>query len=275
MKQSALAFKRCRPLLGTFVEISLDGAHSECSEIANDAYQAIESVASLMSFHDPKSELSRLNQTPVGHWVQISDPLREVLELALRLQRESKGVFNVAIAQPLMFWDLLPGKTMNSGWKFLSRPGFELRDKRARRILPVQIDLGGIAKGYAVDRAVEAVQARSGKISGCVNAGGDMRVFGKKNHLIWIRSETKNRPVLRSTTLRNRSLATSSVQPRDKVSAYVDISKKKPALRRRTASVIAERCVVADALTKLALLGSVKETKRIAKKFDAEVSFFP
>jgi thiamine biosynthesis lipoprotein len=270
MKQFAPAFKRCRPLLGTFVEISLAGTRPEWHELVEEAYQAIETVCSLMSFHDPESELSRLNRTPVGLWIRLSQSVIEVLDFALKLQRLSGGIFNVAIAQPLVFRDLLPGKTGNSGWKHLSRPGFELRGQEARRILPVQIDLGGIAKGYAVDRAVETIQARFKNVSGCVNAGGDMRVFGAEGQEIWIRAETNGIPVLRSAVLKNRSVATSSVRPSGGASAYIDIGKKKSVVKRKTATVTAEKCIVADALTKLAILGH----ESLAAKFGAEVSVF-
>ena len=271
MKSSANAYKRCRPLLGTFVEISLWGDSEEgLAERGQIAFQTIETISRSMSFHDPESELSALNARPIGKWLNASELLLKVLNLALELQKKSGGCFNVATARPLVSWGMLPGQKRKYDWKNMRVPGFEVQGNRVRRILPVQIDLGGMAKGFAVDQAVDAILSRG--ISGYVNAGGDVRVFGSKAQPVWIRSETKKGSVLRQVEVKNRSLATSSVFPEKSV--YVDILRKKPLSRRKTISVLADQCLIADALTKIGLLMSPRAASRIASDYGATMKVF-
>src|SRR3977135_734990 len=102
MKPSVIAFKRCRPLLGTYVQISIT-AHKrshdlpKLNRLIHQAYRCIESISGLMSFHDTESELFILNHAPVGMWMRLSKPTITVLSLALRLQNHSGGRFNVAV----------------------------------------------------------------------------------------------------------------------------------------------------------------------------------
>ena len=256
---------RCKPLLGTFVEISLLGGTQTTFD---DAFSAIKKVSSLMSFHDEESDLSLLNRSPVGQWITLDDQIIEVLNLSLEIQNQTDGYFNVAIAQPLMFWKKLPGEVSSAGFKYLSAPGFEIRGVQARRILPIMIDLGGIAKGYAVDRAVEAIQKNSGEISGIVNAGGDLRVFGKIEHPIWIKDGTEVDSKMFFTELKVSSMATSSIAP----ATYVDPHRQRSLSANRTVVARSRHCVVADAFTKVALLLPFDRAQEIGAKFQVDLS---
>ena len=269
MKPSANAYRRCRPLLGTFVEISLSGDSAEQLRLCGEkGFLAIESVARQMSFHEPLSEVSRVNRTPIGQWTKVSVPLLHVLSFALDLQFKSEGRFNVSTARPLVFWGMLPGKKIKIDWKVLEHPGFEIQGHQVRRLLPVQIDLGGIAKGFAVDCAVQAMGTR--EIMGYVNAGGDVRVFGQEPQPVWIRSGDNRESQLRQVFLKNESMATSTVFPGKSV--YVDIVLKKSIEVSKTVHIRAEHCMVADALTKVGVLLPFKVATRIASEYGAKVS---
>lgn len=256
-----------------------------CAQLAERAYAEIECVSERMSFHDPTSELSRLNRMRIGRWMPVSAGLADVLRLALELQRRTGGAFNAAIGQALVAWRLLPGTTKRVAWDALTHSGFavesKLGDARARRLLPVRIDLGGIAKGYAVDCAVDAIRNAAPSASGCVNAGGDLRVFGPEKQVVWVRAGTPKRPNLRPVALKEQSLATSSVIPVRRHSPYVDIRRRKPLLQSCTAVVRAERCMVADALSKVVLLmpqpgrAGFEAASRVAAAYGAEISLLP
>jgi thiamine biosynthesis lipoprotein len=254
MKSSEIAFRRCRPLLGTFVEVSLWGASvPTLRQSTEHAYRAIDAVVASMSFHDQGSELSRLNRTPVGEWINASEALREVLSVALDLQIRSHGQFNVA---------------RSASWGDLCGAGFEISGDRVRRILPVMIDLGGIAKGYAVDCAVREIRRSCRGISGVVNAGGDIQVFGRRGQQVHVRSGNALRPRLRVVKLKNGAIATSSSGS----SLYIDIRNRRSLRTAKTATAFADRCVIADALTKVALFMSKREAAEIAAHYDAQVS---
>jgi thiamine biosynthesis lipoprotein len=247
MKLSKTVYKRCRPLLGTFVEITA----LNCEQEVSKAFAAIEEVSTLMSFHDPQSQLSKLNRTPVGKWITVHKKLIKVLSLALDLHKKSDGVFNVTVGGSL---------------KYLNKTGFEIRSLKVRRLLPIKIDLSGIAKGYAVDQAVK-VLSKIKNSSGCVNAGGDLRVFGKKSQTVNIRTQNG----YHCTSVLNQALATSEIIPNSHFSYYVDTKNKITLTKRKAAVVVAPQCVLADALTKVALMSSLKRAEKIVSGYGGQL----
>ena len=111
---------------------------------------------------------------------------------------------------------------------------------------PLWIDLGGIAKGYAVDCAVAQLWAQ-GASRGCVNAGGDLRVLGSEPTRIYLRTESVADGALPVVELADGSLASSSgrrLRRRRRggfVGAHVDGASRRAVGTRRFACVIAER----------------------------------
>jgi len=175
--RSNVEIRRCRPLLGTFVEITAAGPdESELQASINAAFGAVKKIQSVMSAHDPASELSRLNRAAVRRPVTVSRELFAVLRRADRLAAESDGAFDYTIGSLLARWGYLPRSLRRKrpgNWRqVLLLPG-----RGVCFLQPLALDLGGIAKGFAVDAAIQVLQRR-GAISAIVNAGGDLRVFG-------------------------------------------------------------------------------------------------
>src|SRR5262249_16770956 len=131
--------------------------------------------------------------------------------------------------------------------------------RHVRKTGPWIFDLGGIAKGFAVDQAVKQIQVLDKKkvISGVVNAGGDLRCWGKESFLIQVRIQTTENPELRSFQLRETSVATSVVRSgRDSQLApagHIHMPKQQPLCHPQSVAVFAENCTIADALTKIVL----------------------
>src|SRR5262249_39699886 len=123
----------------------------------------------------------------------------------------------------------------------------------------VCIDLGGIAKGYAVDRAV-AVLVQRGATEGVVNAGGDLKVFGPRPRAIHLRDPRDPRIVLDKVEIAGGALASSGGRAdpvhswRTETPCVVDPRRAAPADTVAGASVIAPSCMVADALTKIVMI---------------------
>jgi thiamine biosynthesis lipoprotein len=212
MTSSCDNVRRARPLLGTYVEVAASGANQVRLHAAIDrAFAAIETVHNLMSFQDPGSELNRLNREGGGReGAGITAGLHPwtalVLAAAAEFRERSQGAFDAAIGE------------------------------RGR------VDLSGIAKGFAVDRAVEALRA-AGVGQGIVNAGGDLAVFGDDARQVAVRDPTDRSRFAATLTLRNEALASSgrAIDPRTGrlVAAIAG------------ASVGAPSCMIADALTKV------------------------
>jgi thiamine biosynthesis lipoprotein len=254
--------------MGTLVEIQLDQNNDR---MFTAGFRAINKIAAHMSFHDPDSELSRLNRAPVGEWTLSSPSLRSVLKLGLELGRLTQNRFNLAIAGPMIYAGKLPGAAKNHGWNNLREAGFEVKGRRIRKLSPIQIDLGGIAKGYAVDQAVKAIQKINPRVSGCVNAGGDLFIFGPKSQKIGIRGKPGEHHLSRVIQIQNQALATSVVRSPHPSTAYVDSHKHKFLVSDRHASILASSCMLADALTKVILLTRPTQARRIASHFGAKI----
>jgi FAD:protein FMN transferase len=257
-----LIVRRAKPLLGTFVEIAVTGASPDEMESAVDAaFDAITTVHRLMSFHEVGSDVSRLNREAASGPVAVHPWTCEVLATALELHRRSAGVFDIAVAPVLQDLGLLPRhsdeapvQSTGVGEPFIILPDGRIafRDRRVR------IDLGGIAKGYAVDRAVAVLRDR-GVAQGIVNAGGDLAVFGPLPEMIHIRDPRDPIRAMGVVEVANAALATSSgrfdpmAAGTPTASAVIDPHTAAPVTGLLGATVRAPTCMLADALTKVVM----------------------
>ena len=255
-----MTMRRARPLLGTYVEIEASGAASPVLERAvSAAFEAVTRVHRLMSFHDPASDVSRINRAAIGEPVEIHPHTYEVFRCALSMASASGGIFDVTCAPKLVEWDYLPMPLGDLPQHVPGRSALVLQDgDRITKTSEAWIDLGGIAKGYAVDLAIAALQ-QSGIQSACVNAGGDMRAFGDITYPVAIRHPLYPTEAAFHTELREEALATSGTYfSRKRIddrecSALVDGSDGQPVTARFSASVRASTCMLADALTKVVM----------------------
>ena len=266
---------RCKPLLGTFVEITLD---QDTNLIAmNHAFAAIERIQELMSFHQPDSELNHINRCAHHKAVDIHPWTAQVLRIAKQVHRHSRGLFNCGIGHRLVAAGLLP-RHINFNNHDLG--GIEdicfLTPELVSSLRPVCLDLGGIAKGFAVDMAVRTLISE-GISSGLVNAGGDLRVFGNTPKPIHIRNPNNPAELIEVGMLQNAALATSSLYfaKRDTYESHLinPLAKEESAIYVQSAdsySILAKECVYADALTKVLALSKEAHHPCFAK-FSAQV----
>ncbi|HUJ10997.1 MAG TPA: FAD:protein FMN transferase [Verrucomicrobiae bacterium] len=259
---STTDIRRCRPLLGTLVEVAAWHADPARAHVAVDAaFAQIECVQRLMGFHDPRSEVSHLNQFAARRAMHVSAETWRVLQAACELHKCTGGVFDVAVAPELMRWGLLPrhlfGRADVDGDGRTSDIVL-LPHQRVQFSRPLLIDLGGLAKGFAVDCAVEALQA-SGITAGLVNAGGDLRCFGEREQQIWVRHPKICGLLVALPELKNGALATSANSYQRwrrrgrTICAHIHGWTRLPCLRSFSVSVRARTCLIADALTKVVL----------------------
>jgi thiamine biosynthesis lipoprotein len=258
--------RRAQPLLGTFVEIAAAGAAPAALEAAIDeAFGAVALVHRLMSFHDAHSDVSRLNRDAAAGAVEVHPWTWQVLDTALALHRRSAGLFDVTVAPLLQSWGLLPSgdgacdagaEVATAADRIALLDGHRVRFGKA----DVRIDLGGIAKGFAVDRALDVLR-RHGVAHGLVNAGGDLAVFGGRAEAVQIRNPLDARRPLCAVEVCDQALASSGriVDPLQ-LSAAGDCAIADPISGRQIraiagATVRAPCCMIADALTKIVMIG--------------------
>ena len=245
---------RCKPLLGSFVEIRIED-QSPSSKALDEAFFAIEQVQSLMGFHNPDSELSQINTRSYLAPVRIHPWTSEVLSIAKEVYLQSQGIFNCGVGHRLVKAGLLPkhGKLIAYSFGGIEDLQF-IEPCLVRSSLPLCLDLGGIAKGYAVDKAVEALLA-NGVLAGSVNAGGDLRVFGDCSQDIQIRNPSKPHELIQIGSIKAGAIATSSLyfanRNTSSTSFMVNPLNQEHIEFSGSYSVLANRCVYADALTKV------------------------
>ena len=243
--------------MGTLVHVFASGPDGTAVQRAVDAALAnVENIERLMSFHDPESELSRLNREG-GRTPQSVHPWTwGVLRRALRFAEASDGLFDITVAPLLMRDGLLPGLADESlqcgNWRHIVL----MSDCRVFLERPMLLDLGGIAKGFAVDRAIHELR-RGGCTEGVVNAGGDLRRFGPLPQPIHLR---RRDGLVQVAELRRGAIATSAphaarnerlAQP---LGGIFDPRTQRAWNDSGAVMVAAPSCMIADALTKVAAL---------------------
>lgn len=226
--------RRARPLLGTFVDITAWGESDALSFAMSRAFAAIERLQARLSCHDRASEISRVNNQAHRSPIAVSAHTWRVLSAALRFSQESGGAFETAVGGTFRDIERLPGR----------------RVRFARRM---RIDLGGIAKGYCIDRAVEILR-RGGALAGLVNAGGDLRAFGPRSFPVQVRHPAAPSHALAWRPLRETALATSANYDESAgrwAGELRDGRTGMPVGKGISITVQAPRAMLADALTKV------------------------
>lgn len=252
---------RCKPLLGTYVDVSIEADldDEQLLDLSIDAFEAITRVHNRLGFHNPESELSEINrwaQSGTKEPLPISDDLRNVMSLALDLSAASDGLFDVTVAPQLVQQGSLPSMHHDA---ILSGAGnwqdVHLSDDGLAFTAPVLIDLGGIAKGYAVDQAIDRVcaQKMNVDINLNVNAGGDLYLSNWQEESVGVRYPDEPNKHYEMPMLAP-ALATSACYFSEQDSVMIHPGSGEVRVQGYSVSVFAEQCMLADALTKLAFL---------------------
>jgi len=181
-------------IMGTRITVEL------WSEDPQKAEQAIESVVHEMRQIDARlspykenSDLSKLNRQAAKSAVPLSDELFLLLNKAIDYSRLSDGAFDISFASVGQFYDYREQQQPQQKTLQTHLPAIDYRsividqEKRTVRFLHplLKIDLGGIAKGYAVDRGIELLK-QQGIVSAIVMAGGDSRILGDRGNQPWL-----------------------------------------------------------------------------------------
>lgn len=247
-------------MLGTTVAVRVAGLGEADAHAAIDAaFAEVTAIHALMSFHEPFSDVSRLNREAHKRAVAVDPRTAAVLERSEVLSAASGGIFDVTVAPCLVERDALP-RPLNAPrpngdarWHDVLIDGTTVRFAR-----PLWLDLGGIAKGYAVDRAI-AILAAAGAVQACVNAGGDLRLFGPESEPVALDADdAANWPAQQPVVLLSNGAIASScgaMAGRCGLDGEVHIAPGRSfgAQPRRFVSVVAENCIDADGLTKVVM----------------------
>jgi thiamine biosynthesis lipoprotein len=177
-----------RIVMGTFANLTAVADDDETIRKSIEAaFAELVAADDMMSDYKADSELSRLNREAFERAVPVSAELFEVLQASMACNRLTDGAFDITVGPVVQLWRRMEKEgrrpTDEEIAEARARVGCEklsldAEAKTVRFAVPgMQLDLGAIAKGYGIDRAIAAMQA-AGAAGGLVDVGGDIRCFG-------------------------------------------------------------------------------------------------
>jgi FAD:protein FMN transferase len=272
-------YKEERAIMGTSIlaevwSADADKAHEGIAAVMQEMHR----IDDLMSPFKEDSELSLVNREAADHPVKISRELFDLIERSLYFSRISGGAFDITFSSVGYMYDYRKGIAPTDAEIKEALPGINYRhlilDRDASTIQfmrkGTRIDLGGIAKGYAVDNCI-AILSKAGFNQALVTAGGDSRILGDKHGKPWmigIRDPRKKGKSVVVIPLSNTAISTSGDYERyfmrDGVRYHHILNPKtgKSVRGTRSATVIGPDATTTDALsTTLFVLGWQKAVK--------------
>ncbi len=210
----ARPLKKTEMIMGTVVEITVVPPNQEAIK---EAFDAIKEVDQLMSTYKPESEVSILNRQGQN---RLSSQTSRIIQEAIKFSEVTNGAFDITCRPLVNLWrtakkeEKIPTvQEIEEARSLVSYKKIILQGDLVKFQEPgMQIDLGGIAKGWAVDKAIQALKKR-GVRAALVNAGGDLFALGKRG--LWkkwdvgIQHPRDGEKVLSTIEVSNRGVATS------------------------------------------------------------------
>jgi FAD:protein FMN transferase len=159
---------------------------SALPHIVDDAFDEVDRIDRLMSHYKPDSPLSRINREAAQHPVPVEPELFDFIAEAMRYNRESGGAFDITVGPLMKAWGFFRGDGRKPSEAELAAarrhvgPAHLVLNATARTIAfdepGVELDLGGIAKGYAVDRVVALLKSR--QVAAALVSSGGSTIYG-------------------------------------------------------------------------------------------------
>ena len=287
-------YQATREMMGTFITVTVWANDEQQGQKAVDAaFEQMHLVDLSMSDYNPDSELSKINREANDRAVDVSDRMLEVLKASLMYSELSDGGFDITMRPLKNLWKsaektgVMPDDdTINSVLASVGYKNVELDEqaKTVRFLKPaMELDLGGIAKGYAGDLAVAELK-RLGIQSALVNVGGNVVVLGTPPSLtswkIGIQDpKNLNKSLPEVIHLKKGAVATSGDYERffeidgKRYSHVFDPRTGRPIENMSSVTVVAPDGISSDALSKISVLGPDAGLALAAKLTDVEAMF--
>jgi len=273
--------------MGTIVTVFLwTDDEAKAARAADDVFTEMKRIDMLMTTWTPDSEVSKVNQAAGTRPVAVSAETFAVIARAYDVSRRTRGVFDITVGAFKGLWKFdedmdgtLPDpaevkkRLASIGWKHL------VLDPRKRTVFlkkpHMQITLGGIAKGYAVDKCKELLH-KQGFVDFMIQAGGDMYISGKKGADPWVVGirDPRGAPdaMFALAPVENHSFSTSGDYERGFVKDGVryhhilDPRTGQPARASRSVTVRAKDAFTADAWSKVLFILGPEEARALIKR---------
>lgn len=266
--------------MGTFVQVTVAAKdHPQAQKFFTVAFEQIDKVNRIMNDWDPNSEISQLTQTAHLAPVPVSSELFDVIAASIEYSKLSGGAFDITVGPETQLWRQMRETHQEPAPEALAearaKVGYEkmILDPNAKTVKfaveGMKLDVGAIAKGYAVDCAIEALR-RKGAVSAMVDLAGNIRCFGPGikqdgNWFIGLQNPRKAGEILLKLRINEMSIATSGDYERyaevngEKQSHILNPKTSQSVKELASVTIIAPTAMQADALsTAVSVLGQEK-----------------
>lgn len=280
--------RRTLPIMGTLGEVAIVHGDERYAQGAIDAaFQEMRRVESLLTRYRPDSEVGLANRLAFSEPQAISGETAAVLERSLKWAEVSGGVFDPCLGGAIRLWDVAnrtAPPTAEEIGRYASRDLFkslEIGRSNGRDVVlfheeDMGVDLGGIGKGYGVDRAVSVLR-EWGIQNALVNLGGDLFAMGVSEDddpwKVGVQSPDDPKALVATLSMSNRGVATSGDYHRyfqHRGTRYHHLldpgtgAPSRPEIRGVT--VAADDCMAADAAATTAFVASVAEALPVMER---------
>ena len=260
--------------MDTFAEISCYSSDNEkATSVINTAFKEMYRVEGLFNKFDKRSEISRINSLAGQQKIRVNPEVFKFIQRCVYYSRITEGTFDITVA-PMKkgrYKDIVLDKESSSIY-------FSAED--------IKIDLGGVAKGYAVDRAKE-ILTKAGIKDALINIGGNMFAMGMPSHRdswrIGIRGPGNNNEIVYRLDLKDKAVATSGDYERP--SHIIDPASGDSVTSRASVTIVGDSAEKVDALSTAffvmgpertaEFIGSIKDVEAFIVDSDGNIVKYP
>ena len=286
-------FKETRTSFYTIVSITVVSDSKDQAKKAIDAsFDQLDRLATILNFYSSTSEISMINRMAGEKPIKVSSDTINILKKAVRISEITDGAFDVTVGPLVKLWDIqhrvIPSKEQIEEKQRLVGYKNIIIDKNNSTVFiklkGAQIDLGGIIKGYAVDKIVQVFH-RNGIKSGVISVGGEIRALGKKpDGTLWTigiqnpRQKGTDDKVIATVELSDKAFSTSGdymkyfVKDGVRYHHLLDPKTGYPSKQCGSTTIIANDNTTTDGFSKLFILGPAKGLA-VAKEEGFDVLF--
>jgi len=285
---------RTYPIMGTWAQVTLYGDKTKVDIAQDKIYNAFVEINKTCSRFNSEDELAKLNSSAYYHPFKCSDTLWQVLMLSQKYYKESNGAFDITVTPLMKLWGFYAKQdktpTRLQVQEALKKVGFNklIFNDQAHTVRfsveGMELDLGGIAKGFALDYAYDKIKS-TGINEGVINLGGNILCLpdgplDKKYYVLAIRNPLdKEKTMNGSLELVNEALSTSGdyeqyiVFDGKRYSHIINPKTGYPIADMISVTAIAPTGVASDALSTSVFLNGLDFAKRIHDK-NSKIQFF-
>ena len=289
--QKLTPVEQTKILMDTFVQITIFDQNRQVEElekIIESAFQRIKEIDRITNQYNDSSLVSIVNRNACSESVELDSVLQEIILSANKISKQSAGAFDITIGSVKRLWNFssdnprVPDATeINNQLEHVDYRLVKLENHKIKFNTPkIKIDLGAIAKGFAIDEAIRVLQQNDIK-DAMVNAGGDLRAIcsnltqGKRK--VWIKHPRIENKLLGYFQMDNGSVATSGdyerffIQDSTRYFHILDPKTGYPARGCVSVTIQTNNAMIADALaTAVFVLGIKKGMDLINRLPDVE-----